>query len=126
MTDVIDVPDDIKLAPIEIERCEQCGCAIEDLEELIYLRAADLIAQWERADPRDCWRHTGEHPPRTVETPRAAAQPSRPPQATIDAFWSVVRTKDADGIAEWLTNHPMDEKYLQKIWEQKCSTAAAK
>ena len=105
--------------PIEIDPrpCELCGYAIEDLEELIYLRAADLIAQWERTDSRDCWRHTGEHPPRTIETPRAAAKP--PPQSTVDAFWYVVRLDDPDYLARWLEQHPLDASALCKLWEGK-------
>ena len=83
------------------------------------LRAADLIAQWERADPRDCWRHTGEHPPRTVETPRAAAQPYQTPQSTVDAFWYVVRLDDPDYLARWLEQHPLDASALCKLWEGK-------
>jgi hypothetical protein len=46
------------------------------------------------------------------------------PQSVVDAFFYVLRTKDAAGIAEWLAAHPQDKRYLQKIWEQKCSTAA--
>jgi hypothetical protein len=80
-------PDQITIDP---QPCDLCGCTIEDVEELIYLRADDLIAQWERSDLRDCWRHTGEQPPRAVERARAAAQPYRTPQSTIDAFWYVV------------------------------------
>jgi hypothetical protein len=118
MSDVIDLPakSDIHVAfeslpaPIEIDplgaayatpdapTCEQCGCVIEDLEALIYLRAADLIAQWELADPRDAWRHTGEQPPRVVDAP-PAAQPYRTPQSTIDAFMFVARNHDAAYLA---------------------------
>jgi hypothetical protein len=94
---------------------------------------ADIVRQWEMADPRDRWRHTGEAPPpEHVRNSDISARPADKPQSyrtaqsTIDAFGHVVRTKDADGIAEWLASHPMDEKYLQKIWERKCSTAAAK
>jgi hypothetical protein len=50
----------------------------------------------------------------------------RTPQSVIDAFFYVLKTKDAAGIAEWLAAHPQDERHLQKIWEQKCSTAAAR
>ena len=109
-------PDPIEINP---RPCELCGCPIEDLEELIYLRAADLIAQWERADPRDRWRHTGEHPARTIETPRAAAQPYQTPQSTVDAFWYVVRLDDPDYLARWLEQHPLDASALCKLWEGK-------
>jgi hypothetical protein len=112
-------PAELEPDPIEIEPCELCGCAIEDLEELIYLRAADLIAQWERADPRDRWRHTGEQPPRTVEPSPTAAQPYRTPQSTIDAFWYVANLNDADYLKRWLAEHPRDVTALQKLWEAK-------
>jgi hypothetical protein len=102
--------------PLEIEPCELCGCAIEDLEELIYLHAADLVAQWERADPRDNWRHTGEHPPRSQPHPPAKRQ-YQTPQSTIDAFWYVVLLDDADHLARWLAKHPADAPALIKLWE---------
>jgi hypothetical protein len=93
--------------------CEYC----EDLEILIALLAADLIEQWERADPRDNWKHTGEHPPRRQPPP--PAQPYRTPQATIDAFWYVVRLDDPDYLARWLVQHPLDATALQALWEAK-------
>jgi hypothetical protein len=109
MSDVIDVP-------AETEPCELCGCAIEDLEELIYLRAADLIAQWERADPRDAWRHTGEHPPKASAVPVPSARPYRStPEATISAFKYVASLGDADHLARWLADHPADASTLLKI-----------
>src|SRR5437016_9814027 len=110
-------PDQIESESIEIEPCELCGCAIEDFEELIYLRAADLIAQWERADPRDNWKYTGEHPPRGLPAP--PAPPYRTPQATIDGFWYVAGLGDADYLTRWLAQHPLDVTALQKLWEAK-------
>jgi hypothetical protein len=82
-------PGQIELEPIEIERpCGECGLTIdrhqrvdtpegpeffcEDLEIQIHLDAADLVKQWELADPRDAWKHTGEQRPRAVEAPAAA------------------------------------------------------
>jgi hypothetical protein len=119
MSDVIDLSD-----PIEIERCERCGCAIEDLEELIFLRAADLLTQWELADPRDAWRHTGEQPPRSDAEPIPQARPYRStPQATEDAFKYVVSLNDPDRLARWLAEHPLDAPYLLKIWERKNALA---
>jgi hypothetical protein len=115
-------PGQIELDPLEIEPCELCGCAIEDLEELIYLRAADLIAQWERADPRDAWRHTGEHPPRSTGSdaePLPQARPYGTPQSTIAAFWHVAGLDDADYLKRWLAQHPRDVETLQKLWEAK-------
>jgi hypothetical protein len=114
--------------PIEIDppTCEQCGCVIEDLEALIYLRAADLVAQWERADPRDAWRLTGDPaPPASVRNsdisanPANAPRPYRTPQATIDAFLYVARNHDVDYVARWLENHPQDVATLTKLWEAK-------
>jgi hypothetical protein len=116
MSDVIDLPE-IEPASTEVEGCELCGCAIEDLEELIYLRAADLVAQWERGDPRDNWKYTGEHPPR--KQPPTPAPTYCTPQATIDAFMFVARNHDAAYIARWLENHPRDVATLTKIWEAK-------
>ena len=105
---------EIELEPIKID-----PPPIEELEELIYLRAADLIAQWERADPRDCWRHTGEQPPRAIESAPTAAQPYRTPQSTIDAFWYVASLDDPDYLKRWLAEHPRDVAALQKLWEAK-------
>ena len=119
MSDVIDAPADIEPAPIEIEPCELCGCAIEDLEELIYLRAADLIAQWERNDPRDNWKHTGQHPPRRQPTPTQPARPYRTPQATIDAFLYVVSLCNPERLKAWLGDHPQDAPFLLKLLEGK-------
>jgi hypothetical protein len=94
--------------------------------------AAGTVRAWELADPRDSWQHTGEAPPPAsvrngaiVASPERADQ-YRTPQSVIDAFFFVVRTKDAAGIAAWLADHPRDENHLKKIWERKCSTAAAK
>jgi hypothetical protein len=126
MSDVIDVPADIERAPLEIEPCELCGCAIEDLEELIYLRAADLVTQWELADPRDAWRHTGEPAPAASvrnsdisAKPASATRPYRTPQATIKAFWYVAGLDDAGYLKRWLAQHPLDVETLQKLWEAK-------
>jgi hypothetical protein len=98
--------------PIPDELCELCGCAIEDFEAVIYLRAADLVAQWERDDPRDNWKHTGEHPPR--RQPPAPSPAYRTPQATVDAFKFVARQGDADTLAKWLADHPLDAPALLK------------
>ena len=123
MTDVIDVPADIEPAPIEIEPCELCGCAIEDLEELIYLRAADLIAEWELADPRDAWKHTGEPPPQdnARNGPQTAVERAvyRTAQSTVDAFWYVISLKDPDKLSAWLRDHPRDTARLKKLLEAK-------
>jgi hypothetical protein len=102
-------PTETESAPIQIEPCELCGCAIEDMEALIHLRAAELIEQWELADRR----------PRKVEIPFAAAQPYRTPQSTVDAFWYVASLDDPDYLKRWLAEHPRDVTALQKLWEAK-------
>lgn len=133
--------------PLEIEPrpCEWCGLTIDQhimvddgdgpefFCEEIHPHAADLVRQLEMQDPRDAWRHTGETPPpvafRNADFhggPTPAQQRYRTPQATIDAFFYVARTQDAEGIAEWLASHPRDAQHLHKLWKQKCSTAAAK
>jgi hypothetical protein len=125
-----------EVQPIEIDPrpCELCGRTIDEHEclddgegpEFFCYPAADLVTQWELADPRDRWKHTGELPP-DIGIPIAAAKlPYRTPQSTVDAFFFVLKTKNAAGIAAWLAAHPRDERHLQKIWERKCSTAAAK
>ena len=122
-------PDPIEIDPLTASRdavdaptCEQCGCVIEDLEALIHLRAADLVTQFELADPRDAWRHTGEPaPPAVVRNsdisakPSAAARPYRPAGSTIAAFKYVVSLGDADHLARWLADHPADAPALLKI-----------
>jgi hypothetical protein len=40
----------------------------EAREREIELRAADLVRQWEMADTRDAWHHTGEAPPRATQS----------------------------------------------------------
>jgi hypothetical protein len=94
----------------------------EEIERLIYLRAGDLVEDWERADARDRWRHIGEQRPRTIEPPRAAPQPYRTPQSTkstIDAFWYVASLDNPDYLKRWLAEHPSDVAALQKLWEAK-------
>jgi hypothetical protein len=91
----------------------------EEIERLIYLRACDLVQQWELADPRDRWRYTGEQRPRTIEPAPTGAQPYRTPQATIDAFWYVASLDDPDYLKRWLAGHSRDVAALQKLWEAK-------
>lgn len=129
--------------PIEIDPrpCELCGRTIDQHEmiddgegpEFYCYPDDDIVTQWELADPRDAWRHTGEAPPpasvrNSDIAPSGNAAPAhyRTPQATVDAFFYVVSLDDPARLAAWLADHPRDERYLQKIWEQKCSTAAAK
>jgi hypothetical protein len=122
--------------PIEIDpRPEEQFCALsddnddarkilspeeiaEEIERVIYLRASDLVEKWERADPRDCWRHTGEQPPREVGNP-TTVQPYRTPQATIDAFWYIVGLCNPVQLTAWLEDHPKDAPFLLKLLEGK-------
>jgi hypothetical protein len=111
--------------PIEVEPCELCGSTIEDLEALVYLRAADLIEQWEFADPRDAWRRSGEPPPSaTIRNSDIAEKPTsapryRTPEATQQAFWYVASLDNPEYLKRWLAEHPRDVTALQKLWEAK-------
>jgi hypothetical protein len=121
--------DPLKIDP---RPCGECGLTIDrhqrvdtpegpeffcdDLETQIHLAAADLVKQWELADPRDRWRHTGEPPPK-ASAPNARPEPYRAPQSTVDAFKYVVSLNDADYLARWLANHPADAPELFKIWK---------
>lgn len=115
--DLVEIePNSIEIDP---PTCEQCGCVIEDLEELIYLRAADLVTQWELADPRDAWRHTGEKPPGPDPAPAPRSLAYTTPKATVDAFLFVARNHDAADVARWLENHPQDVATLTELWREK-------
>jgi hypothetical protein len=103
---------------IELQGIELCECMIEDLEGLIYLRAAELVAQWEAADPRDCWKQGGE-PPLPTSIPSAQARPYRTPEATVNAFWFVVGLCNPERLTGWLDNHPQDAPFLLKLLEGK-------
>jgi hypothetical protein len=97
---------------------ECCSCAVNAADEVALLRADDLVTQWELADPRDRWRHTGESPPQLDEgfpPPR----PHRTARSTIDAFFYVLRLKDPERLAAWLDDHPYDKEFLLKLLENK-------
>jgi hypothetical protein len=88
----------------------------EELEIEIALRTADLVRQFELADNRDRWRHTGEpNPIIRHEQPRRERYTL--PQSTIDAFWHVERNENSDYLARWLADHPADAPALYKIWK---------
>jgi hypothetical protein len=123
--------------PLEIDSrpCGECGCTIdrhqrvdtpegpeffcEDIEIQIHLAAADLVRQWELADRRDRWKHTGEQPPKASDQRTAAKQSYRTPQSTIDAFLYVVSLRDRDYLGKWLARHPADRAELLRIWKGK-------
>jgi hypothetical protein len=117
------------LDPIEIDPrpCELCGLTIDrhitvdDGEgPLFFCREEDdLVRQWELADPRDRWRHTGEARPTEAMKPRRDTAPYRTAQSTIAAFWVVAKIGDAEYLAAWLTQHPLDVMTLQKLWDGK-------
>lgn len=84
---------------------------------------ADIVRQWEMADPHDRWRHTGEPAPKPSTEPRRRPEPYRPVESTVQAFWYVARNHDADYLAAWLAKHPADRPHLFRIWKAKrCST----
>ncbi|MEH2521563.1 hypothetical protein V1279_007136 [Bradyrhizobium sp. AZCC 1610] len=89
----------------------------EGCEAEIMLRAAELVQQWELADPRDRWRHTGERRPAVRPEPSARREPYAPAQSTVEAFWHVVRTDDPDYLSRWLADHPADAPELFKLWK---------
>src|SRR5450755_3887546 len=101
------LPGEIEPNPIEIDPrpCELCGRTIDQHEcfddgegpEFLCFPDGPRVQEWELADPRDRWKHTGEQPPPDAfrngdlpGTPAAARQHYRTPQATIDAFWFVI------------------------------------
>jgi hypothetical protein len=93
---------------------ECCKCAVDAAEEVAFLRADDLVTQWELADPRDRWRHTGEPPP-PPEEEILVLRPYRTAQSTIDAFRYVVREGDPEYLEAWLGRHPKDAPYLRGL-----------
>jgi hypothetical protein len=117
MSDVLELPTETELAPIESQFCDRCDCIFDDVEEVIFLRAADLVAQWERADPRDAWRHTGEESPPPTAAP--LKQPYSTPTSTEQAFWYVALNESPDQLARWLERHPLDAPYLIEIWKHR-------
>jgi hypothetical protein len=91
----------------------------EACEREIMLRAADLVQQWEFADPRDRWRHTGEAPPKPKTGSDKEPVFYRTPESTVAAFWYVVGECKPERLKAWLANHPQDRPYLLKLLEGK-------
>jgi hypothetical protein len=137
----IAAPTMLEPDPTEIDPrpCALCGLTIDrhkmvddgegpeffcdDIEHEIYLRAAELVRQWELADARDSHRHTGEAPARMVDRLQRP-KPYEPPQTTIDAFFYVVGLDDPDYLKRWLEQHPRDAETLCKLWEGKNASQA--
>jgi hypothetical protein len=68
--------------------------------------AADIIVRgWETLAPI------------RAEGVRKPNREYRIPQATIDAFWYLVRLKEPDRLAAWLDDHPREKSYLKKLLE---------
>ena len=123
-------PDPIELDP---RPCELCGLTIDRREmvddgdgpEFFCYPDDDIVKLWELADRRDSWRHTGELPPpekvrNSAIVPAESTRPHyRTAQATVDAFWIVVRRADPERLTAWLDNHPQDESFLLKLLERK-------
>ncbi len=107
----------LEIEPVEIEEIEE----IEIFDEVEFERSVEAIVRdFELADPRDRWRHTGEAPPPIVPTEHQPARSYRTPQSTVDAFWYVVRNESAEYLSRWLARHPMDTSFLHKLWIRKC------
>lgn len=75
--------------------------------------ARRIIARWEADDAG------------RPATPAALKPRYSTPDAVVQAFWIVADRNDPTCLAEWLKQHPADMSHLRKIWEAKCSTAAA-
>jgi hypothetical protein len=58
-----------------------------------------------------------------VPLPDPPQRTYRIPQATVDAFFYVVRLDDAKYLRRWLAQHPLDAPQLLKIWERKNALA---
>jgi hypothetical protein len=129
-------PVEIEPEPIELDPrpCGLCGLRIDRHEmvdcgegpEFFCYPEGDLVKEWELADPRDRWKHSGELPPPTdirngdfTGPASAARRPYRTPRATVDAFWFVVSLCNPDRLKAWLSDHPKDAAFLLKLLEGK-------
>jgi len=135
----MNAPFSIAPGPIEIDPrpCGLCGLTIDrheivdDGEGPVFFCAefddfaADIMRQWELADPRDSWRHAGESPPpeRVRNSDISPGAPDKPqyrtPQATRDAFWFVVGLAEPVRLKGWLADHPRDARFLIKLLDSK-------
>jgi hypothetical protein len=73
---------------------------------------AAILARWEAMDE-------AMDRARQPAPARAASEPSRPAQSTVDAFFYLVGTDDIDRLKAWLLNHPRDVPFLLKLLESK-------
>jgi hypothetical protein len=67
--------------------------------------AAQIVRQWEIADARDRWQHTGELPPAPAAIPNAVVRSRGVPTSTIEAFKYIVSVGNPDHLAKWLRDH---------------------
>jgi hypothetical protein len=134
-------PIKCELGPIEIEPdpCQLCGRTIDEhfrvatfegpiflCEEALF--EGDLVRQWELADPRDCWKHTGEPPPpASVRNADIAGRPASAPrtyrtaQSTVDAFRYLAAAGDLERLKFWLADRPKDAPFLLALLEKSAS-----
>ncbi|MGY8660942.1 hypothetical protein Q3C01_01070 [Bradyrhizobium sp. UFLA05-109] len=96
-------------------------CAVDDAPaDLPPDYAAQLVRQWELADPRDRWRHTGELPPAlSTEVKKPVAH--KPMHSTVNAFLHVSRNGSTENLRDWLASHPLDAPYLLELWTRTCT-----
>ena len=122
----VDTPEGPEFFCADLSPDEMTLLELERRAELIRREeVAAMVEQWERADPRDRWKHTGEPaPPPEVRNgaldplPRREPEPY-PAQSTIDAFWFVIGLADPDRLKEWMRDHPKDAPTLLKLLENK-------
>lgn len=125
-------PESVEIDP---GPCHLCGRTIDEHSRVDTFEGPiffcenggdDLVRQWELADPRDRWKHTGEPAPSAAvrntdisARPADKPRPYRTPQATVDAFWFVVSLCDPGRFKTWLSDHPQDEPFLLKLLKGK-------
>jgi hypothetical protein len=91
----------------------------EAMEIEIALRTAEMVRDFELADDRDKWRHTGERRPAVRPEPSPRREPYAPPQSTVDAFLYVTALDDVARLKAWLDDHRRDAPILLKLLEAK-------
>jgi hypothetical protein len=105
---------------------------LPELERRAELRfqeeVAAMVELWEHADPRDCWKHTGEPspPPQVRNGPMEAApprapEPYRPAQSTVAAFRMLATTGDIGRLKVWLADRAEDALLLLALLESPAS-----
>jgi hypothetical protein len=93
-------PDEMDLG--ELERYAELMRQVE---------IAAAVRDMELNDPRDQWKHTGEHRPAAdVHNSDRSARPTKlqprsVPQSTVDGFKYVVSLGDPAYLAKWLHDH---------------------